>query len=259
MRTDIPVSECRLNSSARHRYAGQVERNADRVPRNQHATIERYESTSLTTTATSPRRWRRLREAVERLTGERTALVNGSPATAPCLIDQLGNSIEGHRGTGNRGVARSLPPVWTDAVDLINDIEAAAKSWPRVLPAPNIAPAKPPTTTVQRIRALPDRRWRPQDCGRLQKITLALNGWAVDIGDLLHPPRRMSLAAPCPACGATRAYRTDSAGDRVRVPVLQVDAVRGAECLKCHASWGPGQFLFLCSVLGFDRPVGVLE
>jgi len=47
---------------------------------------------------------------------------------------------------------------------------------PQRIPPMNIPPAIPPVTVPARIRRLTDRRWRPQDVGRVQKITLALAG-----------------------------------------------------------------------------------
>ena len=123
----------------------------------------------------------------------------------------------------------------------------------------NVAPAKPPATTVDRIRALPDRRWRPQDVARMEQITAVLLDWAVDIGDMLNPPRKMTISAACPACGETTTHRRDKGGDRVRVPVLQVVADRGCTCLACGAHWAPTLYTHLSRVLGFELPDGVLE
>jgi len=110
---------------------------------------------------------------------------------------------------------------------------------PQRIPPMNIPPAIPPVTVPARIRRLTDRRWRPQDVGRVQKITLALAGVGLRHRRALASPRRTHLAAACPACNATTAYRTDAGGDRVRVPVPQVDATQDCICLSCKAFWGP--------------------
>ena len=194
-----------------------------------------------------------LRQAVDRLTAERTALINGQPVVAPRLVDQVADSIAGRQGTGNHQAARSPPNVWVDAVDLLNDMDTALRIWERNLPPFHIPPAIAPATTVQRIRALADRRWRPQDTGRVQKLRLALVGWARDIDELLHPPRRMSLAGGLP--GVQRNHGVPhrcGRRPRTRAGPAKSTLKRGCICLACKASWGPERFLFLCEVLGFS-------
>jgi hypothetical protein len=61
-----------------------------------------------------------LRRAVDALTEPQTGYVNGRAVTAPGLVDQLGEAIAGRQGTGNRSAARSLPPAWVDATDLLD-------------------------------------------------------------------------------------------------------------------------------------------
>jgi hypothetical protein len=125
---------------------------------------------------------------------------------------------------------------------------------PQRIPPMNIPPAIPPVTVPARIRRLTDRRWRPQDVGRVEKITLALGGVACDIDELLHPPWRMHLAAACPACNARR-----------RTAPTRAATVCGCQCCKStlrkavstsrdlplvQSVLGPERFVHLSTVLG---------
>jgi hypothetical protein len=83
--------------------------------------------------------------------------------------------------------------------------------------------------------------------------------WAVSVASLLSPTAVKQLSAPCPACGAQSAYKRDSAGERVRVPALQIITEIGCTCLVCRYTWGPELYLHLARVLGFKTPTGVLE
>jgi hypothetical protein len=68
------------------------------------------------------------------------------------------------------------------------------------------------------------------------------------------------LSSPCLACGATTAFKRDSAGERVRVPALQIVTEIGCTLpgLPAHLG-GPGAVLHLARVLGFETPAGVIE
>jgi hypothetical protein len=198
---------------------------------------------------------RELGRAIVTLTGERVEYVNGKVITAAAIVAELEDSVAGTQGTGRGGVARSIPNVWVDAVDLLNEMDTALRAWR--LAALHIQLERPPETTVARIHALGDRQWTPDDVDRLRQITRVLTEWAHGIENLLNPPRRWSISATCPACGETTTYRTDGGGDRVRVPVLAVSAA-GCTCLACETSWGPQRFAHLALVLG-ETPANVLE
>ncbi|MGH3643215.1 MAG: DUF7340 domain-containing protein [Mycobacterium sp.] len=147
---------------------------------------------------------------------------------------------------------------------MLNGIDTALSAWERGLPLAEtfVAPGKfcavsedLPVTRVDRIRTLTGRAWRPQDVARIEKLTAVLTEWASDIGALLDPPSRMHLSAACPVCAEAFTHRMDRAGELVRVPVLSVDAVKGAECLACEAYWPPMLFEHLSTVLDAE-PVG---
>ena len=94
-------------------------------------------------------------------------------------------------------------------------------------------------TTPARLRAVAAKPWRPQDTDGVQQIAGNVESWAVSVQSLLAPAAVKHVSAPCPACGATTAYRRDSAGERVRVPALQIITQLGCTCLVCRHTWGP--------------------
>ena len=66
------------------------------------------------------------------------------------------------------------------------------------------------------------------------------------------------LSAPCPAYSATSVFRRDSAGERVRMPALQIITNLGCTCQACRYTWSPEYYLHLARVLGLDAPAGVI-
>ncbi len=175
----------------------------------------------------------------------------GAIMSAPSLYEQLVGAIPTTMGRGIVQTAvRSLPPLWTDALDLRTEIDDATRIW---------QPDSPVSTTPGRLRALAGRPWRPQDSGGVQQIAGNVEPWTVSVKSLLTPTSVKQLSVPCPACGAKSAYRRDSAGERVRVPALQIVTELGCTCLVCRHTWGPELYLHLARVLGFGTPAGVID
>jgi hypothetical protein len=127
---------------------------------------------------------------------------------------------------------------------------------PQRIPPMNIPPAIPPVTVPARIRRLTDRRWRPQDVGWVEKITLALGGVGLRHRRALAsaPADALSLAAACPACNARR-----------RTAPTRAATVCGCQCCKStlrkavstsrdlplvQSVLGPERFVHLSTVLG---------
>lgn len=170
-------------------------------------------------------------------------------ATAPSRYMQLRDSLPGQQNTGH-GVARSLPPLWLDAQQLLDEIDTAASIWqPQLCGVP---------VTVGRLRHLEARSWRPQDTKQLEQMTDAIEAWAKEIDALLTPEPKWHLPNPCPACNTSTVYRRDSAGELVRQPALQIGP-EGCTCQKCRYTWTPQYFAHLAAVLGYPLPTGVLE
>jgi hypothetical protein len=172
---------------------------------------------------------------------------------APSLYEQLLGAITASKGEGaGRRAGRSVPPLRTDALDLRIEIDDTVKGWgPADIPQRSSTPA--------RLRALASKPWRPQDTRGVERIATRVESWVVSVQSLLDPSHVKHVSAPCPACGAKTAFRRDSAGERVRVPALQIVTKLGCTCLVCRHTWGPELYLHLARVLGFQAPAGVIE
>lgn len=104
--------------------------------------------------------------------------------------------------------------------------------------------------TLERLRALAGRGWRPQDCDLIDDYCDRLERWVLTGADLLDRRPVVSLHVPCPRCGARFAYR-DDAGESVRVRVLRVSE-NGCRCQACQAFWEPSEFHWLARLLGCE-------
>lgn len=190
----------------------------------------------------------RFRAGIDTLIRPHVGYIANGLRRAPSLLDQLQQSIAGEQGSGGHS-NRSMPPLWVDAIDTIEEINWYTAQW---IPLPGANT----TTRLESLRRI--RAWRQHDTIFLRHATRRLGGWARTVDGLLNPRANRHISAPCPACSAETAYRRDSAGETVRVPALQITD-RGCICLACRASWAPEYYLFLCGLLGFELPAGVLE
>lgn len=189
--------------------------------------------------------------AVDALTGTQSARINDRWVYGPSKYMQLRDAVTGEQlNTGGGGGGKSRPPMWVDSWDLMNEIDQTLEAWQ---PAFDGVPA-----TVGRLRCILARKWRPMDCRSIEQITTAIQAWVMQIDELLNPPRRWTLASPCPSCNTTTVYRRDGGGEMVRQPALQITPT-GCVCVKCRASWAPEYFTHLARVLGYELPTGVLE
>ena len=191
----------------------------------------------------------RLGRAVAGLVDPRKRMTEGAVQHGPSLYEALvGEVAPDTRGLEYQTrISRSTPPVWVDALDQKRTIDDRARRWS---PSEGSTPA--------RLREVAARRWRPQDTRLVTAMTEEIRSWSIAVRTLLDPPRVMTVAAPCPACGTHKVYRS-IAGESVRVPALQLVAEKGCSCLACGTSWAPDRYLFLCRLLGFALPAGVLE
>jgi hypothetical protein len=190
----------------------------------------------------------KLKRAVERLCQPRLAVYHDVTLKAPSLYDTLCGDLAGTQGD-NKTPAKSLPPLWIDATQLKQDIDTQARRWtPRCR-----------ATTPDRLTMLIQKTWRPQDTKHITQIGRDVNQWCERIMNLIDPESVKHISAPCPSCGKATVWRRDSAGDTVRQPALRVVTNVGCTCQACDATWSPDRYLFLCRLLGFDLPEGVLE
>jgi hypothetical protein len=175
-------------------------------------------------------------------------LVNGSVMAGPSPYEHLVNEIPAKSCADGftAGVARSLPNVWCDALDLRIGIDSRSR---KMQPAGD--------STPHRLRLLASRRWRPQDTRLICDYATEIESWQVSIRALLEPEHVKHITAPCPNCGTRWVYR-QHAGETVRKAALQVVAATGCTCQNCKSTWTPDRYLFLCRLLQIDLPNGVL-
>lgn len=191
-----------------------------------------------------------LRAAISRLIDPTTSYVNSTYIEIPGLYLQLVDNLAGMQGSGNRGIARSLPSFWVDAAEQKTNIDFMVTIWPTGTAA---------IGTVAQLRALATKTWTVDDVKTVRRLAGIINAWADDIAALLQPEHVKHITASCPACGADTIQKRDSAGDLVRSPALQVITEQGCTCQVCNHHWAPDKYIDLCRELGFPLPAGVLE
>ena len=202
----------------------------------------------MTDERTLPQARKNLADAVHRLTAPQHRYIAHKLRTAPSRYHQLASELAGTQGDTHTP-AKSIPPLWIDATQLLADIDRAVAQWESTWPA----------TTPERLTILAGKSWRPQDTDTITNYALAVSRWSDQIDQLLDPEHVKHISTPCPSCGKKDIYRKDSAGERVRQPALRIVTETGCECQACGAFWGPSKYLFLCKLLGFELPDGVLE
>lgn len=115
------------------------------------------------------------------------------------LLHQLRNAISNNLGGGSNGgkAAHERTPFDVAAFTMYEDIDDRVKSWAddagmtrSGLPVEDVLRAWFPVWTV---KVIPDLL--------VDRHTAILVRWAVGINDLLDPPTKQELTAPCPLCG----------------------------------------------------------
>lgn len=189
----------------------------------------------------------KLGRAVRHLTEPRQLVHYNTTLYAPSLYATLAADLAGTQGD-SRTPAKSLPPLWIDACQLLYDIDSKVSRW-----------CPKPGNTQKRLEMLDNKTWRPQDTNHVQEIARTVESWCETITSLLDPESIKHISAACPSCGSDKVFRRDSAGETVRQPALKLVTNVGCTCQACDAHWAPDKYLFLCKLLGFDLPEGVLE
>ncbi len=189
----------------------------------------------------------RLYSAVGALVDPRKEFHDGVLMAAPSLWAELLQAIPASRTDGfSRGVARGKAPAWVDAIDLQHEVDRTVGCW-----------HPEGTDTPTRLRGFASRRWRPQDAKMIVERAEEIRAWCMSVTRLLEPQHVKTISAACPSCNQRYVYRNHS-GEQVRQPALHVVAEVGCSCAGCGANWEPHQYLFLCRLLGFELPTGVL-
>ena len=185
--------------------------------------------------------------AVGRLIDRRQGIYHDATHYAPSLYDCLVSDLPGTQGD-NKSPAKSMPPVWIDALQLRGDIDTQTQKWvPRLKDTPN------------RLGFLKHHSWRPQDTDNVTSIARQVDVWCEKILNLLAPESRKEITAPCPSCGRRTVYRKDPGGENVRMAALVLVVDKGCTCLACEAHWSPEYYLHLSRLLEISPPEGVLE
>ena len=115
------------------------------------------------------------------------------------LLYQLRNAISNNLGGGSAGgkAAHERTPFDVAAFTMYEDIDGRVKSWALDAgmtrsgsPVEDVLRAWFPVWTV---KVIPDEL--------VDRHTAILTRWAVSINDLVDPPTKQELTAPCPLCG----------------------------------------------------------
>lgn len=192
----------------------------------------------------------KLRDAISDLIDPQAETIDGEIVYIDSLYDQLIEAVPGQFLGRTNGAARSQPPLWIDAADLLTTIDRTVRTWQPTIPDR--------ITTITRLGRIQQHRWRPQDTQLITDYTRQLDDWTNRITTLFTETHIKHLPAACPACNKKTVYRRDNAGELVRKPALQITTL-GCQCQACKTVWGPELFMHLARVLGYQLPAGVLE
>jgi len=170
----------------------------------------------------------------------------------PPLYDRVRSTLAGGRtGAQGRRVATSRAPLRADILNWLVEVDGSVRLWASEFSEfchfGNFPSFK--GGTVDRLRALRDLPWRPQDCGLMSRRSRVIERWAVAAAGLVEHTPVVALEHPCPRCEKRWFYRRDSGGDRVRARALSVSE-HGARCGACGAVWPPAEFGWLAQLLG---------
>jgi hypothetical protein len=133
---------------------------------------------------------------------------------------RLRAALVGRTARSRAAVAGSRLPCRIDALTLLVDIDQSVAAW-----EPDGKGG-----TVERLRTLTARGFRPQDCGLIDDYCGQIERWVIGAAELLGDRQvAVALRLPCPSCGARFVYRR-SGSESVRAWALQVTE-SGCECL----------------------------
>lgn len=201
----------------------------------------------------------KFRDAIHALIGTQTGVINTDSGQRRVVGDSLymimRDSVGGlvRDSAGAKGW-RSTPPLWLDVEAWIDTVDRTVREWFW----DGVGSSE--HATVNRLHALSQLGFRPQDAEWIKSATSELWSWVAKADNLLDgdTKHRFDVVAPCPACGVQTVRRRDSAGEWVRQAALQVDA-NGCTCANCETTWTPQYFGILANALGCELPEGVLE
>lgn len=198
----------------------------------------------------------KLRDDCATLTHSQQCEVNRDDGTVtrhvrPGLIEQLSQAIA-HSGETRPVLRRKrgLPIVISvQAFDIMADIERVSKQWNTNKSASTRILGTVAELGRANVDAIP----------RMRVVSGYLDSWVRLIRELFEPPRRLHLAAPCPACNESTVtiYHADDK-ESVLSPALQITHTKDGhicECYACGAIWPDTHFLLLAQILGCESVV----
>lgn len=189
--------------------------------------------------------------AIDRLCQPKPKIINHQMRHSPSLYEQLRNDLSGTQPTDHKTHAKSQPPIWIDACQLLTEIDTQTRKW---TPDHSIR-----MDTPTRLLITAAKTWRPQDTDHVTDITNTIQRWCDQITNLLEPQSIKTISAACPNCGRKTITHRDSAGETVRQPALRIIADQGCTCQACKTHWPPDNYMFLVRLLGFDLPEWMLD
>lgn len=162
--------------------------------------------------------------------------------SALSLLNQLRAEVANSSDRGGTGRNPRSLPLSDGAFDLLTDIG----SWARYYCSRGSIEA--------RIRHGVDLAASTVSDNQVaREMTRYLRQWEAAIHELINPPRRWHVAAPCPECRASTVLRYDTGRAQwVQHPALSVDPDEGCVCLACGTVWPPSHLELLAAVLGCD-------
>ncbi|MGE5697104.1 MAG: hypothetical protein ACM4D3_18300 [Candidatus Sericytochromatia bacterium] len=183
---------------------------------------------------------RRLVDAVHALADPIPVWDGGTCRWSDPLYVRLRQAMQSQRG-GYTRIHSSKLPCRVDVLALLIEVDGTVTRW---TPEEKVG-------TVERLRSLTARGWRPQDCSTIDEYCGQLERWVLAGTDLLDPAPVVHVRQTCPRCGARFAHRRDGAGELVNVRALRVSE-NGCTCSACGAFWPPEQFHWLAQLLGCE-------
>lgn len=204
---------------------------------------------------TDPRTLRRLHNELRNVARELTQTIERpfirddqttEHAEVPALLEQLRDEIQpdngARRGSGGGG---SPAPMSVEAADMLAQIETDAVK----LHLEALATEHTVESRIQAI-ALIAARWTDQH--QVEVALSYLKKWQAEILGFLDPPQRLTINAPCPACGVKMVRRWDATmREHVQVPALSYDPAVGAVCLNqaCGHWWPHAELDWLAKLI----------
>jgi len=203
------------------------------------------------TTSIEARRLRRLHDELRELVKELCdpAVVTQihedrttTSAECPSLLDQLNEAIGVgvERGKSYGTSYGSKIPLSVGAIDLYQKLH---RDW---------CGTNKKRSLEETFRFIPEWVSGWSDVDQLSRVVERVRKAVKDIRDLLDPPRRFHLPAPCPSCHTKMIRKQDELGEWILVPALTLDVHIGCTCLACDDVWPPNQLSDLARQLGLS-------